>query len=110
MRPGTDLVKTIFELEKPGAALNDIVPIDNGYAVVQLKEKKLATREQFDKDRDALLEQIRVAKQNDALVAYVKRLQGILAPEVTYKKEVVEEPKVKPGEEQPEDFGELPGE
>jgi peptidyl-prolyl cis-trans isomerase D len=110
VRPGTDLMKIIFALEKPGDVPDDIVPLENGYAVLELKDKKLSTREQFDKDRDSIIEQIRAAKQNDALIAYVKRLQGILASDVVYKKEVVDEPKVKPGEDSQSEFDDPLGE
>ena len=61
-------------------------------------------------DKDYYLDAIRAAKQNDALVAYVKRLQGKMASDVVYKKEVVDEPKVKANEESQPESDDLPGE
>ena len=80
--------------------MNSIVPLQSGYAVAVLKEKKQSTREQFDKEGRMLIEQIRAVKEVDALTAYLKRLHDKLATDVVYKKEIVDEPKVKPGEEQ----------
>lgn len=109
-RSGPELLKNIFALKKAGDVPDDIVSLENGYAVFQLKEKTPATREQFDKERDYYIDAIEAAKQNDALIAYIKRLSGLLASDVVYKKEIVDEPKLKPNEEaQPESeepFGE----
>jgi len=95
-----ELTKAVFALAKPGEAVSSIIPLQSGYAVAALKEKKQATREQFDKEGRMLIEQIRAVKESDALTAYVKRLRDKLASDVVYTKELVDEPKVKPGEEQ----------
>jgi peptidyl-prolyl cis-trans isomerase D len=109
--PGEDLMKLIFSLEKPGDIPDSILPLRTGHAILQLKEKTPATREQFEKEKDYYLDSIRAAKQNDALVAYVKRLQSVLAKDVVYKN-VVDEPEIKQGDEsQPQpDMDDLPGE
>jgi peptidyl-prolyl cis-trans isomerase D len=98
-RSGPELQKAIFALKKAGDVPDDIVSLENGYAVFQLKDKTPATREQFDKERDYYVEAIEAAKQSDALIAYIKRLSGLLAKDVVYKKEIVEEPTLKPNEE-----------
>ena len=54
---------------------NDILPLETGYAVIQLKEKTPASREDWEKNREFYVNAMRGAKQNDALVAYVKRLR-----------------------------------
>lgn len=95
-----EFTNAVFALAKPGDVVNSIVPLQSGYAVAVLKEKKQASREQFDKDGRTLIEQIRAVKEGDALTAYLKRLHDKLASDVVYKKEIVDEPKVKPGEEQ----------
>ncbi len=95
-RSGPELLKNIFALKKPGDVPDDIVPLDNGYAVFQLKDKTPATREQFDKERAYYVESLRAVKQNDALIAYIKRLSGLLGNDVRYNAKVVEEPAVKP--------------
>jgi peptidyl-prolyl cis-trans isomerase D len=104
-----ELTNAVFALGKPGDAVSSVVPLESGYAVATLKERKQATREQFDKEGRMLVEQMRAVKEGDALTAYLKRLHDKLASDVVYKKEIVDEPKVKPGEEQgsdPEPFEE----
>jgi peptidyl-prolyl cis-trans isomerase D len=104
-RSGQELLKSAFALKKAGDVPDDIVPLENGYAVFQLKEKTPATREQFDKERDYYIEAIQAAKRQDALIAYLKRLHGLLANDVSYKS-VIDEPKLKPNEDgtpEPED-------
>jgi hypothetical protein len=46
-----------------------------GYLVMQLKEQKPATREDFDKNKDTQVAQLLRAKQAEALSLYVKRLR-----------------------------------
>jgi peptidyl-prolyl cis-trans isomerase D len=90
--PG-ELLKTAFALEKPGDAPLDAVAAEDGYVAISLKEKAPATKEMWEKERDRYLSGMRAYKASDALTAYVKRLQGALAADAKYTKEVVEEPK-----------------
>ena len=48
---------------------------DDGFLVVQLKENRPATREEFDKDKDTYLEDATRQKRAEALALYVKRLK-----------------------------------
>jgi peptidyl-prolyl cis-trans isomerase D len=93
IRPGTSAASIAFALEKPGDVPNDIVPLESGYAVLQLKEKTPATKEQWEKDREFYMSAMRNAKQQDALVGYITRLRGNL--EVKPNGAIVNEPKVK---------------
>ena len=76
VRPGTDVAHIAFGLEKAGAVPNDILPLDTGYAVIQLKEKAPASKEEWEKNREFYVNSMRAAKQNDALIAYVKKLRS----------------------------------
>jgi peptidyl-prolyl cis-trans isomerase D len=76
VRPGSDVAHLAFSLEKPGAVPNDILPLESGYAVIQLKEKAPASKEDWEKNREFYVNAMRGAKQNDALIAYVKRLRS----------------------------------
>jgi glycosyltransferase A (GT-A) superfamily protein (DUF2064 family) len=59
------------------------VKMDNGgYYVVSLKEHKLATKEEFDKDRVTYTETLLRARQNEALALYMKRLLDAARPEI----------------------------
>ena len=51
------------------------VHTDDGYIVVQLKEHKPATKEEFDKERDTYVQGLLQAKQLEALSYYVRRLR-----------------------------------
>jgi peptidyl-prolyl cis-trans isomerase D len=73
--PGSDLARQLFALEKPDDVLKQPVETFDGYAVLQLKEKELATRELFDKDRSGLMRELRQAKAAEALRVYVEELR-----------------------------------
>jgi len=47
---------------------------DGGVDLVALKEHKLATREEFDKDRETYTQMLLRVRQNEALAMYMKRL------------------------------------
>lgn len=101
VRPGQEVARTAFELEKPGDVPNDIVPLRNGYAVVQLKEKAPASKEQWDKDREDYIRLMRQQKEHDALISYVRRLRTTLANEIKITPSFLTEPKVKGEESEP---------
>jgi peptidyl-prolyl cis-trans isomerase D len=93
-----EVTKVAFSLDKPGDAPPDALSFEAGYLVVQLKEKTPASKEQWDKNKDFYIGAMRAAKANDALVAYVKRLQGQLAGDAKYTASVVEDKATKGGE------------
>lgn len=68
------IVKFAFDA-KPGDVTPEPVPTDDGLIVVQLKDRKPATKEDFDKERDTYVLGLLAAKQNEALAYYVKRLR-----------------------------------
>jgi peptidyl-prolyl cis-trans isomerase D len=76
VRPGSEVAHLAFSLDKPGAVPNDILPLETGYAVIQLKEKSPASKEEWEKNREFYVNSMRAAKQNDALVAYIKKLRS----------------------------------
>jgi len=80
--PGTNPAAIAFKLEKPGDVPDDIVPLFSGYAVMQLKEKKPASKEEWEKDRVAFLASYRAQKERDALSAYIARLKSTLGTEI----------------------------
>ena len=96
-----DLVKQAFQLQKPGDLLNDIVPLRDGYAVVTLKEKTPVKKEDWEKDRAQLLEQMRAAKQAEALAFYILRARSKIEGESPIKKNdsVTNEPPEEKGQE-----------
>lgn len=79
-----DLTKIAFGLQKPGDAPPDAIPYANGYVAIALKEKTAPSKEQWAKDKELYLGQLRAVKAQDALVAYIKRLHGQLAADVKF--------------------------
>lgn len=73
---GQSVAGIAFALAKEGDLPDDLVKLDDGYAVMQLKEKTAATREQFDKDRETYMAALLAAKQAEALNEYVERLRA----------------------------------
>jgi len=93
VRSGSSAAQIAFGLAKAGDVPNDILPLDNGYALLQLKEKAPATKEQWEKDRTYFVSAMRAAKQQDALAGYVKHLRASV--EIKQNNAIVGEPKSK---------------
>lgn len=75
------IVKFAFD-GKPNDVAAEPVHTDDGYIVVQVKDRKPATREEFDKERDTYVLQLLGAKQNEALAYYVRRLRASSKQEI----------------------------
>jgi len=73
-----DPASLAMALKNPGDAVSDLIPLEQGtgYAIMQLKEKKPASDEEWAKNRDIALASARVFKQQDALSSYMKRLRA----------------------------------
>lgn len=67
---------------KPNDVAPEPVKTDDGFIVVQLKEHKAATKEEFDKERDTYVLQLLAVKQNEALGNYVRRLRETSKQEI----------------------------
>ena len=72
---GQSVAQIVFKLEKDGDTPDDLVKLDDGYAVVQLKEKTPATKEQFETERETFVASLLAGKQYDALNGYILRLK-----------------------------------
>jgi peptidyl-prolyl cis-trans isomerase D len=73
--PGQGVAQIAFRLEKDGDVPDDLIKLEDGYAVMQLKEKSAASREQFESERETFVAAMLAAKQADALNGYVMRLR-----------------------------------
>jgi parvulin-like peptidyl-prolyl isomerase len=71
----TEAIVSFAFSAKPAEVAAEPVHTDDGYIVVQLKEHKAATKEDFDKERDTYELTLLGAKQNEALAYYVRRLR-----------------------------------
>ena len=79
---GQSVAQIAFRLEKDGDVPDDLVKLDDGYAVLQLKEKSGASREQFESERETFVAAMLAAKQADALNGYVLRLREAAKSEI----------------------------
>jgi len=104
--PGTNAAAMAFKLQKPGDAPDDIVQMTTGYAVMVLKEKKPASKEEWEKDRAMFTRNVRMRKQEDALIAYIERLRSTLGTEIKVASEFITE--AKPQKEAPVEETEAP--
>lgn len=98
VKSGQEVAKIAFGLEKVGDVPNDVIPLENGYAVIQLKEKTPVAKEQWEKDRDGFIQGLRVHKEHDALIGYVKRLRAKFSAEIKINPDFLTEPKPKANE------------
>ncbi|AUX41983.1 foldase [Sorangium cellulosum] len=92
-RDSTEPARLAFQLDKPGDLPKDVVALENGYAVIQLKEKSSPSQEQWEKDREFYTAAMRAAKQNDALIGYMRRLKSTIGSELKYDQALLKEPK-----------------
>ncbi|AUX22178.1 foldase [Sorangium cellulosum] len=90
-KDSTEPARLAFQLDKPGDLPKDVVALENGYAVIQLKEKTSPSQEQWEKDREFYTSAMRAAKQNDALVGYIRRLKSTIGSEVKYDQNLLKE-------------------
>ena len=69
----------------------------DAWTVVELKQRKEATREEFDKNRESLTEDLLRQKRDEALSLYVKRLRDQAKDDVKIDEAYVQEAKVDGG-------------
>ncbi len=93
----TGIVSKFAFTAKDGETLPDLLRTDDAYLVVQLKEHKAATKEEFDKDRDTYVQTLLAAKQAEALSLYVKRLRDAAKSEIKIDDSYLADPNAKDG-------------
>jgi peptidyl-prolyl cis-trans isomerase D len=82
---------------KDGSVMDAPLRTPEGWDVIQLKQHKTATREEFDKDREAFVQQLVGAKRDEALSMYVKRLREQAKDDIKIEESYVQEAKVDGG-------------
>jgi peptidyl-prolyl cis-trans isomerase D len=90
--PGQSVAAIAAKLAKPGDVAGELLKLDDGYAVVVLKDKKPASREDFDKERDGFLARMLAPKAEDLLVDYVTRLKAAAKAETRIFEQWTREP------------------
>lgn len=86
-----------------GDVMADPVRTQDSFAIVQLKQHKTATREEFEKDRDTFVQELVRAKRDEALSLYVKRLRERAKDDIKIDASFVQEARVDGGASSGED-------
>jgi hypothetical protein len=83
--PGQTPAAKAFAMDKGSV---ESVQTGEGFAVMQLEDKSLVTREQFASDKVDFMQQLRRVKAHEALVRYVGRLRKKAEKEITVNPEL----------------------
>ena len=86
-----------------GDVMDDPVRDADGFVVVALKERKTVTREDFDKDRDLVEQDLTRAKRDEAMALYVKGLREKAKDSIKIDESYVREIRVDGGAESDDD-------
>jgi len=92
----TGLVLFAFS-SKDGDVMTDPSRMADGFVVVQARQHKVATREDFDKDRATFEQELVRAKRDEALSLYVKRLREQAKDAIKVDESFVQEARVDGG-------------
>src|SRR5450432_2112393 len=93
LTPKEPLAAHAFELKNPGDLWQTPIETTDGSVVIQLKEKNAASREEFDKNRAAILGPLTRNKANEALSYYVSELRKKVGDKLKIDPRFTEEPK-----------------
>jgi peptidyl-prolyl cis-trans isomerase D len=90
---GSALGRIAFQLEKPDDIHPEPVPLPGALVLLQLKEKTLATREEFTPAKNEIQRELEIMKRADALVRYVARLRQNVKGKIEVSERILEDPK-----------------
>jgi len=90
---GAALGRIAFQLEKPDDVHPEPIAVPGGLVLLQLKEKTLATREEFAPAKAEIVRKLEIAKRSDALVRYVARLRQSTKGKIEVSERILEDPK-----------------
>lgn len=71
----SDVSSRVFALPEANAVIEEPLETFSGYAVIQLKEKDLATREAFEEEKAEIMAALKEQKRAEALSNYLARLR-----------------------------------
>ncbi len=87
----TSVLTFAFE-SKPGALYKEVIRTDDGFVVLTAKERKSATKEEFERERDTYVQTLLASKQNEALALYIKRLRDAAKADIKVNESYIKEP------------------
>lgn len=91
--PTENVAALAFGLKDADAVVPRPITTSTGWAVLQLKEKEEAQREEFLKDKAELMRQLRQAKEQEAVGRYVAQLRKAAQNKLKMDAELLVEPK-----------------
>jgi len=94
---GTASIITFAFSGQDGDVMADPVRIPDAFTVVQLKQHKVSTPDEFEKEKDTFVQELVRAKRDEALSLYVKRLREQAKDDVKIDTSFVQEAKVDGG-------------
>jgi peptidyl-prolyl cis-trans isomerase D len=94
---GTAAVIGFAFAAQDGDVMADPVRTQDAYTVVQLKQHKTSTREEFEKERETFVQELVRSKRDEALSLYVKRLREQAKDDIKVDPSFVQEAKVDGG-------------
>jgi peptidyl-prolyl cis-trans isomerase D len=92
----TSVVGFAFSAKENDVMIEPVRTAD-GWVVAEVKQRKIATREEFQKDRDTFEEELLRAKRDEALSLYVKRLNQQAKADIQIDVSYVQEARVDGG-------------
>jgi len=92
----TSIVDFAFS-SQDGNVIKDPIRMPDGFVVVQLKQHKTATRDEFAKDRETFVQELVRAKRDEALSLYVRRLRDQAKDDIKVDASFIQETKVDGG-------------
>jgi peptidyl-prolyl cis-trans isomerase D len=87
------LARIAFQLEKPDDVHSEPIAVPGGFVLLQLKEKTLATRDEFTPAKGEIMRKLEIAKRSDALIRYVARLRQNTKGKIEVSDRILEDPK-----------------
>ena len=94
VEPMESIASRAFALGKPDDIDEKPIKTRTGLVLIQLKEKTPASREGFEKEKWALIADIKRMKARDAVVRYVAELKRTAGDKLKINEEFAKEPKV----------------
>jgi peptidyl-prolyl cis-trans isomerase D len=90
---GAELGRLAFALEKPDDLHPQPITTFGGTVVLQLKEKTVATRDEFKTSKVEVIRRLEIEKRSDALARFVGRLRQSKQAKIEVSDKILEEPK-----------------
>ncbi len=90
---GVPVARMAFELAKADDVRPEPITVSDGAVVIQLKEKTVATRDDFGAAKTDIVRRLEIAKRAEGLSRYIARLRQAKQDKIEISERILEEPK-----------------